>query len=130
MGRPILVDSCWYIRHARTGQDPLRALSFLAETRDIATCGMVKAEVGRGLKFPKVLERYRKAWSVMLYIDSNLKRWDETLALAWALDRRGVTLPIQDIHIAACAIHAGAVVLTYDNHFQRIPGIDATDRIL
>ncbi|MEM9479291.1 MAG: PIN domain-containing protein [Verrucomicrobiota bacterium] len=130
MGRPILVDSSWYIRQMRAGHDPLRALAFIAETRDIAVCGMIKAEVGRGLKIPRILERYQLAWSVMLYIESDLKRWDETLKLAWQLDRSGMVLPIQDVHIAACAIHAGAVVLTYDAHFDRIPGIDATDRIL
>jgi len=26
-------------------------------------------------------------------------------------------------------MHAGAVILTHDPHFQMIPGIDATDRI-
>ena len=129
MSRPVLVDSCWYIDHARRGEDPLQILSFMAESRDIAICGMIKAEVGRGLKHRKHLDRYEAAWSVMLYIDDGFQRWEDTLALAWSLDRRGIILPIQDIHIAACAVHAGAVILTYDGHFQKIPGIDATDRI-
>lgn len=130
MSRPILVDSCWYIHQARNGHDPLRALSFLAETRDIATCGLIQAEVGRGLRHRRWLEKYQRAWSVMLFPDSSPKRWEETLELASNLDRQGVNLPIQDIHIAACALHAGAVVLTYDRHFQAIPGLDETDRIL
>lgn len=130
MSRPVLVDSCWYIQQARNGNDPLRMLALIAESRDIATCGIIQAEVGRGLRHASWLERYRRAWSVMLYLDSNQKRWEETLELAWKLDRRGITLPIQDIHIAACALHAGAVVLTFDRHFQSIPGLDAADRIL
>jgi predicted nucleic acid-binding protein len=130
MSRPILVDSCWYIQQARNGRDPLQALSFLAETRDIATCGIIQAEVGRGLRHRSWLETYQRAWSVMLYLDSSPKRWEETLDLAWTLDRQGITLPIKDIHIAACALHSGAVILTYDHHFQSIPGLDATDRIL
>ncbi|MCB1061747.1 MAG: PIN domain-containing protein [Verrucomicrobiae bacterium] len=129
MSRPIMVDSCWYIQQARNGEDPLRILSFLAESRDIATCGIVTAEVGRGLRQRKFLERYQAAWSVMLYVDSSNKRWEETLDLAWHLDRQGVTLPLQDIHIAVCANQIGAVILTYDTHFQKIPGIDATDKI-
>jgi predicted nucleic acid-binding protein len=129
MSRPVLVDSCWYIQQARDGRDPLRLLAAIAESRDIATCGIIQAEVGRGLRHAGWLERYRRAWSVMVYLDSSHRRWEETLELAWSLDRRGITLPIQDIHIAACALHAGAVVLTYDRHFQSIPGVDATDRI-
>ncbi len=124
-----MVDSCWYIRQARDGNDPLQILSFLAESRDIATCGVITAEVGRGVKQPKHLDRYRAAWSLMQFVPSSNARWDETLQLAWSLDRRGLTLPLQDIHIAVCAHHIGAVILTYDEHFQKIPGTDATDRI-
>ena len=129
MSRPVLVDSCWYIEQARRGEDPLRILSFVAESRDIATCGLIKSEVGRGLKLRKHLDCYLAAWSVMLYVESSFQRWEETMELAWSLDRRGVTLPIQDLHIAVCANHVGAVILTYDKHFEKIPGIDATDRI-
>lgn len=129
MSRPVLADSSWYIRTAREGNDPLLALSFMSESRDIAVCGVITAEVGRGIKSAKVLERYEAAWEVMLYLDDGHKRWEATLALAWALDRKGIILPIQYIHIAACAMHGGAVVLTYDEHFQMIPGLDATDEI-
>lgn len=129
MSRPVLVDSSWYIQQTRAGHDVLRALSFVAESRDIATCGLVMSEVGRGVKEQKHLDRFRAAWAVMLYVDSNIKRWEETMEFAWTLDRRGIVLPVQDIHIAVCARHIGAVVLTYDAHFQMIPGIDATDRV-
>ena len=124
-----MVDSCWYIQQARAGHDPLQALAFIAETREIATCGMIKAEVGRGIREPKHLGRYREAWNVMLYVPSDFKRWEQTLELAWHLDRRGITLPLQNLHIAACALSISAVVLTLDAHFHRIPGLTATDRI-
>lgn len=124
-----MVDSCWYIRQAREGRDPLEILGCHAESRDIAVCGIVKAEVGRGIRYPKHLARYEEAWSVMLFVDSNFERWEQTMKLAWSLDRKGIILPIQDIHIAVCAHHIGAVILTHDEHFQSIPGTDATDRI-
>lgn len=129
MSRPVLVDSSWYIETAKRNRDPLKLLAMMAESRDLATCGVVKAEVGRGFRDPKRLAEYEQAWSCMLYIDDGFKRWEATLALAWELDRKGIILPLPDLHIAACAMHAGAVILTYDQHFQMIPGIDATDRI-
>ncbi|MDA7920954.1 PIN domain-containing protein [Verrucomicrobiales bacterium] len=129
MSRPVLVDSSWYITYFRQSKDPLPALAFIAETRDVATCGIVKAEVGRGLKSPEKLARYERAWEVMLCVDSVYDRWEETLKLVWQLDRKGVILPVQDVHIAACAIHLGAVILTYDKHFKKIPGLDSTDVI-
>ncbi len=129
MSRPVLVDSSWYIGQARRGRDPLRDLAPIAESRDIATCGLVLCEVGRGLPERAHLDRFRAAISVMLYVPSDHRRWEQTLELAWTLDRRGVVLPVQDLHIAACAAHIGAVVLTFDEHFEKIPGIDVTDRI-
>lgn len=129
MSRSVLVDSCWYIQQAKEGRDPLRVLSLIAESRDIVTCGIVKAEVGRGLKHRKHLERYRAAWSVMRYVESNSQRWEETLDLAWALGRKGLILPLADIHIAVCAHQVGAVILTCDQHFKQIPGIDSTDTL-
>jgi len=124
-----MVDSCWYIAQLRDGIDPLKTLSYLAESRDIATCGVIKAEVGRGIRQFERFEKFQRAWDVMLYVDSSLQRWDETMNLAWSLDRRGVTLPLHDLHIAVCASHIGAVILTHDKHFDHIPGIDATDKI-
>lgn len=66
----------------------------------------------------------------MRLIPSTKAIWRTTSELAWQLDRRGKVLPIQDIHIAACALSINAVLLTYDLHFQEIPWLDATDRIL
>jgi tRNA(fMet)-specific endonuclease VapC len=39
-----------------------------------------------------------------------------------ALRRAGTPLPTNDIWIAACAVRAGAVVVTYDPHFRAIEG--------
>jgi predicted nucleic acid-binding protein len=129
MSRPVLVDSSWYITKMRNGEDPLAILHLHAQSRDLATCGVVKAEVGRGVREPDALAKLQALWSCMLYIDDGFNRWEATLAIARELDRKGIVVPLPGIHIAACAMHAGAVILTYDEHFQMIPGIDATDRI-
>lgn len=118
-----MVDSSWYIGQARLGYDPLKALALAAEDRDIAVCGLIVAEVGRGIRERRFLDRTISAWAQMLFIPSTRQRWQETLELAWHLDREGVVLPIQDLHIAACALSIGAAVLTEDAHFRQIPGL-------
>lgn len=130
MSPPVLVDSSWYIREARSGRDPLAWLAMLAEGRDLAVCGMVIVEVGRGLREKRFLLRYENAWKYMRHVPSDPERWRETLEIAWHLDRKGKVLPLQDIHIAVCAASIGAVVLTVDAHFREIPGIVATDRVV
>ena len=125
MSRAVMVDSSWYIGQAKLGKDPLKELSLASEVRDIAVCGLIVAEVGRGIRERHFLNRYVSAWSQMLYIPSTQQRWKETLELAWHLDRENVILPIQDIHIAACALSISAAVLSEDTHFRKIPGLTA-----
>jgi predicted nucleic acid-binding protein len=130
MSRPVMVDSSWYISMSRKGRDPLRELHLFAESREIAVCGLICAEVGRGVRVRRFLERFQQAWAAMLYVPSSRERWTETLDLAWSLDRQGLVLPLADLHIAACALHIQAAVLTTDGHFQNIPGLVTTGQLV
>ncbi|MGA0370112.1 MAG: PIN domain-containing protein, partial [Kiritimatiellia bacterium] len=105
----------------------MHKLDKVSSFRTLATCGMVMSEVGRGLRLPNVLKRYQDVWGEMLVIQSTPEVWDRTLELVWTLDRQGIVLPIQDVHIAACALEVSAVVLTYDRHFKLIPDLVVTD---
>ncbi len=127
MSQPILVDSSWYIHRARLGKDPLRELADVALFREIAVCGMITAEVGRSIRLAHHLEKYLDCWKDMLWVESTKDVWKRTLALAWDMDRKGILLPVQDIHIAACALEISAVVLTLDQHFHHFPGLVVTD---
>jgi predicted nucleic acid-binding protein len=51
----------------------------------------------------------------------------EAAELAWTLDRKGIVIPAQDLVIACCAHRIGAVVLTMDAHFRRIPDLLVRD---
>jgi len=123
---PVLVDSSYYIGLLRQQQDPLRTLTLAAETRDVAICGVIRCEVGRGIRIPRVLARFQAIWDVMLNVPTDNRLWAEAERLAWELDRTGITLPLTDIVIACCARRIGAVVLTFDNHFYDVPGLRVT----
>ena len=43
--------------------------------------------------------------------------------IVWDLRRAGTPLPTNDIWIAATAARVGAVVLTFDSHFEKIPRV-------
>jgi predicted nucleic acid-binding protein len=112
------------------GRNPMHELLPIAHARDVATCGIVRCEVARGLRDPAVLRKFQARWDVMLYVPTDNSLWSKAEALAWELDRQGINLPLTDIVIACCARRIGAVVLTHDHHFSRIPGLRITDRIL
>jgi predicted nucleic acid-binding protein len=126
---PVLADSSYYIGLLREGRDPLKSLALTAATRDLAVCGVVRCEVGRGIRQPKVIQRFRKAWDVMINVPTDNHIWEEAETLLWQLDRSGIILPLPDLVIAACAMRIGAVVLTFDHQFQKIPGVRAVSRL-
>jgi predicted nucleic acid-binding protein len=125
----ILPDSNIYITAVRAGRDPFQQFVPGLDEREFATCGMVMLEVCRGLRDPTLLRRFRERFAVMIFLPTTNVVWERAIQLAWSLDRQGVVLPAQDLLIAACALHAGATVLTADAHFQAVPGLSVTDRL-
>lgn len=126
---PVLVDSCWYIQALREGRDPLRALALSAATQDLVVCGVVRCEVGRGLRDRHVWQKFQAFWDVMINVPTDNQLWSDAERVLWRLDRQGIALPLTDVVIACCAIRAEAVVLTLDHHFHQIPGVRVIDRI-
>lgn len=126
---PLLTDSSFYITCARNRIDPFGELAARAEDWELVTCGVVVAEVTRGRSDPHVLRRFQDAFSVMIYLPTTNAVWERVARLAWSLDRQGIVLNLPDLVIAATALEADATVLTFDAHFQKIPGLRAVDRL-
>lgn len=130
-GNPILVDSSYYITLARLREDPLRRLN---EHRrlfdyDFAVCGVIWMEVLRGRSESAWRERFGAFFRSSIFLDLGPAEWERAAQLAWDLDRKGVVLPATDLAIAACAIEHETPVLTFDRHFQQIPGLVALNNL-
>ena len=107
----------------------MQALALAAATRDLAICGVIRCEVGRALRSNSVRQRFRAFWDVMINVPTDSRLWQEAEQTLWELDRQGNVLPLTYVLIACAARRVGAVVLTYDQHFGRIPGLRVTDRL-
>lgn len=127
MDLPILVDSSIYIRLMRQRLDPVAVLFEHYDTVNLVTCGMVRVEVLRGMREPIPRDRLAAFMSVMQYVPTDDRLWQEATDLAWQIDRAGKTIQATDVLIAACALRRGAAVLTLDSDFQRVPGLHVLD---
>ena len=123
MGNVVLVDSSVLIGLLREGRDPAAELLGRAPSTDLATCGMIRLEVVRGLTIPRVRRAVEGFMNVMRNVPTDNRLWEEAAAQAWELDRQGIVLPAQDILIACCARRIDAAVLTWDRHFSQIPNL-------
>ncbi len=119
----ILVDSHVFIDLMRKGSDPTRVILSRYESTDLVTCGVVKAEVLRGIKGTKARNSLESFFKIMRFSDLGAEAWDDVWELAWQLDRKGWVIPLTDIAIASCALRSGAWVMTSDAHFYKIPNL-------
>lgn len=125
MESDILVDSNVYIKLLASRKDPVRLLGEWADLQGgfLVTCGIVRLEVLRGMKFGQGRNRLVEFMEVMVSVPSDNRFWLEATDLAWTLDRKGHVIPSADVMIAASAKRAEASILTFDRHFDRIDGL-------
>jgi len=88
---------------------------------EILTCQMVMLEVLCGIKEPSLLTHTARLFESLRCVSMEDSTWQLARRLAWERERAGRRLGTPDIIIAACAIEAGAVVLTRDKRFAEIP---------
>lgn len=123
MQSPVLVDSSVFITLLKTRRDPGIELMSRLDLTDLATCGMVRLEVIRGLGNPRARRRMDAFFDVMQNVLTDDQLWEDACDIGWRVTRKGHNMPAQDIIIAACALRVGAAVLTFDRHFDAVPGL-------
>ena len=127
MSDPVLVDSNVYISLLRRGRDPIEELRQWRSPMDLATCGMVRLEVLRGIRDSTVFNEVAEFLDAMTVVESTSEVWSETAQRAWKMERLGMPLPAPDLLIATSAISIEAAILTSDRHFLSIPGLTVLD---
>lgn len=123
MESEVMIDSNVFIDLMKRHRDPAPLLYLWAGVRNLAICGMVRVEVLRGVKSPKAYALLNDFMDVMVNVPSTNRLWEQAVALAWKLDRKGLVIPGTDVVIAACALEIGAAVMTSDAHFSKIEGL-------
>lgn len=119
----VLVDSSYYIAWQNRRVDPLALLATRELDYEFAINGVIWGEVLRGRSDPYLRDRYDRAFSLTRMLHLTSAGWQRVARLAWELDRRGEIIPLPDIIIAVTALEYGAMMLTFDRHYQRIPGL-------
>jgi predicted nucleic acid-binding protein len=124
----VLVDSNIWIRANQPKGDLLAkvALESLLEEDEAAFCGPVKLEV-LGAMRPLSRPRFDAYFSLVPYLGMDAATWGQSVAIGRALyDQAKVTLPWNDVLIAAIAQRNNCRVYTMDDHFKtlsRVAGI-------
>ena len=99
----LMIDSSVYIDWMRKRFEFMPEIVRLHPANPVFICGVIEAEVGRGILSARQRDRFLEFTNLLYKIDTDETIWKETGNLAWQLDRKGITLPLTDLTIAACA---------------------------
>lgn len=120
----VLVDtSVWISFLNRPGSPEKRVIDGLIDTDEAAIVGVVLAELLQGCRSESERRVLKDLLLALPYIDITQSTWIKAGELSAALRKKGVTLPLSDVVLAAAAIEHSCPVYTLDRHFQKIPGI-------
>jgi predicted nucleic acid-binding protein len=98
-------------------------LQNLLRNRQVVLVGMVLTEILQGIKNPEEARRVRESLEPLPFLETTLEKWQKAGELSAQLRRKGLTLPLSDLIIAATALHEEVAVFTLDPHFKKVPNL-------
>lgn len=121
----VIVDTSVWIRALRPGASPERQeVDQLLRQRDVAMVGPVLAEVLQGARSRHEFEELQIRLTSLPYFAETRETWIRVGDLSYQLRQHGMSLALVDVLIAALALEQGCEVYTFDEHFQRVPGLN------
>ena len=128
--KKILLDTNAYVRFLRGDE---KVMTYLAQADSVHMSVFVLGELYAGFKTGakekdnrQILDRFLLKPTVSV-LEATIETADIFGLIMASLRKSGTPLPINDIWIAAHALETGSILVTYDDHFARIPGLRLWD---
>jgi tRNA(fMet)-specific endonuclease VapC len=128
----IILDTNAYT-HFLTGNDAV--LGIMVEAEEVYMSVVVLAELFTGFKGGRrdrenrgILRRFLDKPTVTV-MDITMETAEIFGELKYTLKKAGTPLPINDVWLAAQAVETGSVIISFDTHFLKIPGIRIWDNV-
>ncbi len=120
----VIADTSVWIPFFNRPDSPEKiALDMLIDADEVALVGVVLAELLQGCRTQSERTTLSDALLALRYFEVTRTIWSHTGDLSAHLLRKGVTLPLSDLLIAALAIEHDCQVYSLVAHFKKIPGV-------
>lgn len=121
----ILIDTSVWVAALRQPESPIaREVGRLVVDGRVVTTGVVLAEVLQGARNVEEFKRALYDFQGFPFLEPDLAAWATTGELGFQLYRQGNAIPMVDSLIAVLAMRGGHTLLTLDEHFRRVPGLE------
>lgn len=124
-----MVDSAILIDLLRQKEDPRLLLLPVLRDGGLYNCGVIRAEVLRGMKTPRAHDGMQAFFDIVPEVACDAKLWQEVSRLGWELGRVGKWAPLTDLVIAACCARVRATLVSPDVHFEEVPGLSVVKEL-
>jgi predicted nucleic acid-binding protein len=124
---PVLVDSSLWVHQLRKGGDPGKRdrVNALLKSGEAAWCPAVRLELWRGVTNDVERKTLRRYEALLPSYEISLHVWDRAIQLADCGRSAGLTFPLADLLIFACARLNGIDVAHDDSHFDELAKLEA-----
>lgn len=120
----VLVDTSVWIEFLDRFNPLIRTdLVELLRRSEVATSGLVVAELRQGCRSPAQVKVILDAIEPLVYHEADWDTWLRAGEMAAEGAARGHRLEVGDCLVAALALRENCVVFTLDHDFERIPGL-------
>ena len=123
---PVLVDSSLWVHQLRKTGDPAKRdrVNALLESGDAAWCPPVRLELWRGVTNDAERKTLRRYEARLPDYEISREVWNRSIQLADRGRASGVTAPLADLLIFACARIHGLDVAHDDAHFDELAKLE------
>jgi len=114
----VMADTCIWI--ASEKEVDVAASLIELTTRDrLVMCGIVYAEILRGLQDGAVRDRRTRQLLALQWVETPPEVWQRTAEMARSQDRLGHPLPLTDVHVAALCVENEPGQTHLNSHLNR-----------
>lgn len=119
---PVLVDSSLWVHQLRKSGDAAKRdrVNALLENGEAAWCPAVQLELWRGVTNDAERKTLRRYEALLPNFEIGPEVWTQSIQLADRARASGVTVPLADLLIFACAKIHGLKVAHDDTHFDEL----------
>jgi predicted nucleic acid-binding protein len=124
---PVLVDSSMWVHQLRKSGDPQKRqrVNALLEAGEAAWCAPIRLELWRGVTNDSERKTLRRYEAVVPDYEITAETWTRAIQVADRGRAAGVTAPLADLLIFACAKLNDLEIEHDDDHFDALAKLEA-----
>jgi predicted nucleic acid-binding protein len=124
---PVLVDSSLWVHQLRKSGDAAKRarVNALLESGEAAWCPVVRLELWRGVTNDAERRTLRRYEALLPSYEISAEVWERSIRLADRARAAGLTVPLADLLVYACANLNGLDLAHDDTHFDELARLEA-----